>query len=134
MKEESRDKGPKTAHRMQKGKAEIKTANEYPLAMPKIALDTTPLITDQKTVRIEFGINPDEVKDAFVFLNGKKVFYKRIEKDEKTESIGVNVEMKKKYNQISVAVTGPDAKTKTVSKFVTFTKGEDKNEEDDFDD
>ena len=24
MKEESRDKGPKTAHRMQKGKAEIK--------------------------------------------------------------------------------------------------------------
>ena len=48
--------------------------------------------------------------------------------------MSVNVEMKKKYNRISVAVTGPDAKTKTVSKFVTFTKGEDKNDEEDYDD
>ncbi len=117
-----------------KGKAEIKTANEYPLTMPKIVFDKTPLITDQKTTKIEFEINPDEVKDIFVFLNGKKVFYKRIEKDEKTEILGVDVEMKKKYNRISVAVTGTDAKTKTISKFVTFTKGEDKNEEDDYDD
>ena len=102
--------------------------------MPKITYDTTPLITDQKTTKIEFKINPDEIKDAFVFLNGKKIFYKRIEKDEKTEIISVDVEMKKKYNRISVAVTGPNAKTKTISKFVTFTKGEDKNEEDDYDD
>ena len=57
-----------------------------------------------------------------------------MEKGEKTAAISVDVEMKKKYNRISVAVTGPDAKTKTVSKFVTFTKGEDKNEEDDYDD
>ena len=112
----------------------MKVENEYPLSMPKIVLDETPLITDQKTTKIEFKINPDEVKDAFVFLNGKKVFYKRIEKGENSEIISVNVEMKKKYNRISVAVTGPNAKTKTVSKFVTFTKGEDKNEEDDYDD
>ena len=117
-----------------KGKGEIKIENEYPLAMPKIVLDKTPLITDQKTTKIEFEINPDEVKDVFVFLNGKKVFYKRMEKGETTEIIGVDVEMKKKYNRISVAVTGPNAKTKTVSKFVTFTKGEDKNEEEDYDD
>ncbi|MBR4491015.1 hypothetical protein IKP13_10310, partial [bacterium] len=64
----------------------------------------------------------------------KKVFYKRIEKGEKNGFMSVNVEMKKKYNRISVAVTGPDAKTKTVSKFVTFTKGEDKNDEEDYDD
>lgn len=116
------------------GKAELKIDNEYPMSMPEIVFDKTPLTTDQKTTKIEFEINPEEVKDAFVFLNGKKVFYKRIEKGEKTEKIGVDVEMKKKYNRISVAVTGPNAKTRTVSKFVTFTKGEDKNEEDDYDD
>lgn len=117
-----------------KGKAEIKVENEYPLAMPAIVFDKTPLITDQKSTEIKFEINPEEVKDAFVFLNGKKVFYKRIEKGGKSEILSVNVEMKKKYNRISVAVTGPDAKTKTLSKYVTFTKGEDKNEEDDYDD
>jgi len=102
--------------------------------MPGITFDKTPLTTDKKSLEISFGIDPDEVKDAFVFLNGKKVFYKRIEKGEKNGSMSVNVEMKKKYNRISVAVTGPDAKTKTVSKFVTFTKGEDKNDEEDYDD
>jgi len=117
-----------------KGKAAVSIENEYPVSMPGIIFDETPVITDQKTARIEFKINPDEIRDAFVFLNGKKVFYKRMEKGEKTETIGVDVEMKKKYNRISVAVTGPDTKTKTVSKFVTFTKGEDKNEEDDYDD
>ena len=116
------------------GKGLIKIDNEYPVSMPEITFDKTPLVTDQKSVEIKFGINPDEVKDAFVFLNGKKVFYKRIEKGENQGTFSVNVEMKKKYNRISVAVTGPGAKTKTISKFVTFTKGEDKNEEDDYDD
>lgn len=116
------------------GKTDAVIENEYPLSMPAIAFDKTPLITDQKSIEVKFEINPDEVKDAFVFLNGKKVFYKRIEKGEKNGVMSVNVEMKKKYNRIAVAVTGPDAKTKTISKFVTFTKGEDKNEEDEFDD
>ena len=117
-----------------KGKDSIKIGSEYPVTMPEIVFDNTPLITDQKSVEIKFGINPDEVKDAFVFLNGKKVFYKRIEKGENRETISVNVEMKKKYNRISVVATGQNAKTKTISRFVTFTKGEDKNEDDDFDD
>ena len=113
-----------------KGKTIAAIKNEYPVSMPEIVFDKTPLVTDQKSITVQFGINPDEVKDAFVFLNGKKVFYKRIEKGKTEENISVNVEMKKKYNRIAVAVTGPDAKTKTISKFVTFTKGEDKNEED----
>ena len=118
-----------------KGNDPIRIDNEYPVTMPEIVFDDTPLITDQKSVEVKFEINPDEVKDAFVFLNGKKVFYKRIEKGEKNGVISVNVEMKKKYNRISVAVTAPGAKNRTISKFVTFTKGEDKNEEnDDFDD
>ncbi|MBO4710973.1 PDZ domain-containing protein [bacterium] len=116
-----------------KGNTAIKIENEYPMSMPKIVFDKAPLITDQKSVEIKFEINPDEVKDTFVFLNGKKVFYKRIEKGEKSETIIVNVEMKKKYNRIAVAVTGSDARTKTISKYVTFTKGEDKNSEDDYD-
>lgn len=116
------------------GKTDALIESEYPVTMPEIVFDKTPVVTDQKSIEIRFGINPEEVKDAFVFLNGKKVFYKRIEKGENDSSISVNVEMKKKYNRISVAVTGQDAKAKTISKFVTFTKGEDKNEEDDFDD
>jgi C-terminal peptidase (prc) len=116
------------------GKTAAAIENHYPISMPKIVLDKTPVITDQKSTEIKFGINPEEVKDVFVFLNGKKVFYKRIEKGEKTENVSVNVEMKKKYNRISIAVTGPDTKTSTISKFVTFTKGEDKNEEEDYDD
>ena len=44
------------------------------------------------------------------------------------------LEMVKKYNRISVVVTGFDAKTKSASKYVTFTKGEEKpSEDDDFD-
>lgn len=116
------------------GKSNAVIENEYPVSMPGISFDKTPLITDQKSLEVKFEIDPDEVKDAFLFLNGKKVFYKRIEKGEKNGFMSVNVEMKKKYNRISVAVTGPDAKTKTVSKFVTFTKGEDKNDEEDYDD
>ena len=116
------------------GKADIAVENEYPLGMPGIVFDRTPVVTDQRSIEVKFEIDPDEVKDAFVFLNGKKVFYKRIEKGEKSGVMSVNVEMKKKYNRIAVAVTGPDAKAKTISKFVTYTKGEDKNEEDDFDD
>ena len=116
------------------GKTDIAIENEYPVSMPAIVFDKAPLVTDSKTVTVQFEIDPKDVKDAFVFLNGKKVFYKRIDKDEKSSALSVNVEMKKKYNRISVAVTGPDAKAKTISKFVTFTKGEDKNEEDDFDD
>ena len=116
------------------GKADAAIENEYPVGMPGIVFDKSPVITDRKSIEVRFEIDPSEVKDAFVFLNGKKVFYKRIEKDEKNGIMSVNVEMKKKYNRIAVAVTGPGAKTKTISKFVTFTKGEDKNEEDDFDD
>ena len=102
--------------------------------MPQLVFDKTPVTTDQKTIKIEFEIGKDEVKDAFVFLNNKKVFYKRIEKGDGKEILSADVEMKKKYNRISVVATGYDAKTKTLSKYVTFTKGEDKPGEDDFDD
>ena len=105
----------------------------YPIRMPKLVFDNTPLITEQNTVKINFEIDPKEVKDAFVFLNNKKIFYKRIENKDGKETLSANVEMTKKYNRIGVVVTGFDAKTKSESKYVTFTKGEDKQNEDDFD-
>ena len=118
-----------------KGKAVLAVVeNSYPVSMPQLVFDKTPVTTDQKTIKIEFEIGKDEVKDAFVFLNNKKVFYKRIEKGDGKEILSADVEMKKKYNRISVVATGYDAKTKTLSKYVTFTKGEDKPGEDDFDD
>ena len=117
-----------------KAKSEAVVENNYPISMPKLVVDKTPVTTDQNNIKIEFEVVKNEVKDAFVFLNGKKVFYKRIEKGENTEILTANVEMKKKYNRISVVVTGYDAKTKTVSKYVTFTKGEEKPGDDDFDD
>lgn len=117
-----------------KGKAVLAVENSYTVTMPQLVFDKTPVTTDQKTIKIEFEIGKDEVKDAFVFLNNKKVFYKRIEKGDGKEILSADVEMKKKYNRISVVATGYDAKTKTLSKYVTFTKGEDKPGEDDFDD
>jgi len=116
------------------GKAEAKIDEIYPIRMPKLVFDKTPVITDQKTAKINFEIDTSEVKDAFVFLNGKKVFYKRIENKGGRETLPVDVEMTKKYNRIGVVVTGFDAKTKTASKYVTYTKGEEKQSEDDFDD
>ena len=117
-----------------KGKAEAAVDDNYPISMPKLVFDKTPVTTDQKKIKIEFEVEKGEVKDAFVFLNGKKVFYKRIEKGENTEILTADVEMKKKYNRISVVATGYNAKTKTLSKYVTFTKGEEKPEEDEYDD
>ena len=116
------------------GKTDAKTDEIYPVRMPKLVFDRTPLITDRKTTKISFEIDTNDVEDAFVFLNNKKVFYKRIENKGGSEIIPVDVEMVKKYNRISVVVTGFDAKTKSASKYVTFTKGEEKpSEDDDFD-
>ncbi len=116
------------------GKTAAKTEAVYPITMPALTFDRTPLTTDQKTIKISFGINTGEVRDAFVFLNNKKVFYKRIENGKGQETLEVDVEMKKKYNRISVVVTGRDARSRNLSKYVTYTKGEDKQNEDDFDD
>ena len=121
--------------RPETGKTAAKTETLYPVQMPKLVFDGKPLITDQKTTKISFEIDTREVKDAFVFLNSKKVFYKRIENNGGMETVSVDVEMKKKYNRIGVVVTGYDTKTTTAStKYVTFTKGEDKpSDDDDFD-
>ncbi len=115
-------------------KTKTKTETLYPIKMPRLSFDRTPLTTDQKTTKASFEIDTREVKDAFVFLNGKKIFYKRIENNGGKETVSVDVEMKKKYNRIGIVVTGFDTKTSTASKYVTFTKGEDKpTDDDDFD-
>ena len=117
-----------------KGKADAAVEDNYPISMPEIVFDKTPVTTDQKNIKIEFEIGKNDVRDVFVFLNNKKVFYKRIENGENTGILSADVEMKRKYNRISVVATGYDAKTKSVSKYVTFTKGEEKPGEDDYDD
>ena len=114
-------------------KIEAKIEEIYPIKMPKLVFDKTPLITDRNTTKINFEIDTKEAKDIFVFLNNKKIFYKRIENKSGNETLSVDVEMTKKYNRISVVITGFDAKTTTASKYVTFTKGEEKNGEEDYD-
>lgn len=111
------------------GKKPVITAN-YPVSMPKIDYTSNPEIAADGRMNIDFSIKRSEVKDVFVFINDKKVYYKRVDDQKGSEKISVPVVFDKKINDINVVVKGYDKeKNAIVRKFVLYPKGKTEKEE-----
>ncbi|HPS28910.1 MAG TPA: S41 family peptidase [bacterium] len=96
----------------------------YPVSMPQIAFTTNPEVAADGRMNIDFSVKKADVKDVFVYLNEKKIFYERVDSTTGELKISLPVVFENMINEINVVVKGPDKeKNAIVRKFVLYPKG-----------
>ena len=101
----------------------------YPIVMPKLNFDKSPVTTGSAAVNVQFSVSRNDVRDVFVYLNNKKIFYKRLTEGDNGE-FSIPVTLVKHDNNVTVTVENADRERRTVmTKHFIFTKGKKEKDE-----
>ncbi len=96
----------------------------YPVSMPEISFTKNPEIAADGKMTVFFSVNRAEVKDVFVYLNDKKIYYERVDSQNGEQKISLPVVFENMTNEINIAVKGHDKeKNAIVRKFILYPKG-----------
>lgn len=103
---------------------------QFPVKMPVLVMDKSPVLSGNGKFNLEFKVKPSETKDVFVFVNDRKQYYQRLAGKDAQQTISVPLTFDKKVNKISVVAKGHDKeKTALRKKFAVFPEGEKEKEE-----
>lgn len=101
----------------------------YPIAMPKLNFDKSPVTTGSAAINVQFSVSKSDVRDVFAYLNNKKIFYKRLTESDNGE-FSIPVTLTKHDNNITVTAENADRERRTIStKHVIFTQGKKEKDE-----
>ncbi len=102
----------------------IKSASLFPIYMPRIDLDISPIQVDKSTFSLPFKVEGEKIQDVFVFLNNRKVFYYRAGMNGSKSEFTVPLNLTDKTNRITVVVKGADSeKVSAQTRYVIYPEG-----------
>jgi len=98
----------------------------YSIKMPSLKLDNSPVVDEDGKFDISFEAVPENIRDIFVYLNDKKIYYKRLDGKVETFKDNLKIVLENKVNNISFVAKGSDPeKSVVIKKIAIFPKGKD---------
>jgi len=98
----------------------------YSIKMPSLKLDNSPVVDEDGKFDINFEAVPESIRDIFVYLNDKKIYYKRLDGKRGVFKDTLKIVLKNKVNKISFVAKGFDSeKSVVIKKVAIFPKGKD---------
>lgn len=96
----------------------------HSIRMPSVKFDNSPVIDEDGRFNVSFETSPENVRDVFIYVNDKKIYYKRLEDSSSAYKDTVQVVLEDKVNSISFVAKGPDSeKSILIKKVAIFPKG-----------
>jgi len=118
----------KTPKQSEKVKADKKNKLKklYSIKMPSVKFDTSPVIDEDGKFKIGFEAASQNIRDVFVYVNNKKIYYKRLDGKSGVFKDTLDIVLEDKINEISLVAKGFDReKSVFLKKVAVFPKGKD---------
>ena len=112
------------------GKMKITEAEKmkkiYSIKMPSVKFDVSPIIDEDGRFSIGFEAAPENVRDVFVYVNDRKIYYKRVNARKGVLKDKLDIVLEDKVNDISFVAKGTDREKSVILKKVAiYPKGKD---------